>query len=152
MVSTLIICIKDSIKYPEFISLYMRVNHFVTVLVKVVALLSIYNHPGDESINGHSGFNLDNLRTFLKKSEYEELLPVVSNTREIKEITKEDAECMYRDSFARPFPRNLPEWILFGNFLTRSNNWQAQATSFLTEYESSGELDDLTLDRLLVSS
>lgn len=46
LLSTLVDCIRESIKYPEFISLYMRFNQLVAVLVKVNCLLDLY-HYGD---------------------------------------------------------------------------------------------------------
>lgn len=76
MVTTLVVSIRDSIKYQEFMSLYSRVNYIVTVLVKVVALMEFYNFTAVQAENG-----LTNSQPFLKKAEYEELLPIVSNRR-----------------------------------------------------------------------
>lgn len=44
LVETLVGCIRDSIKYPEFIALYMRINQILTVLVKVNCLLELYKY------------------------------------------------------------------------------------------------------------
>jgi hypothetical protein len=58
MISTLIGCIRESIKYPEFISLYIRVTHIIGVLVRISCLLDLYKYSDNT------------IEFFLKKAEY----------------------------------------------------------------------------------
>ncbi len=75
MINTLVSCIRECIKFNEFIALYLRLIHYVTAFVKAVAVMDLYGYETEQ---------LSKINGMMKKEDYEMLLTVVSTRKEIK--------------------------------------------------------------------